>query len=113
MVTIRLSSVAPVLGVCFDSGKTSFNAGCCLKVVVTIMKISSTIRMSISEMIMIVGGWRRLRMVNCMAHSFLVVKIKAPQKSVAQRFHLDGQRLHLLVVVAPRDQRRNRDQQAA
>src|SRR5205807_4440398 len=43
---------------------------------------------------------------------FLVVTIKAPQKPVAQRLHLNGQRLHLLVVVTPGDQGRDGNQQA-
>jgi hypothetical protein len=48
---------------CFDSGNASFNAGVCLNEVVTIMKISSTIKISISDMMITAGVCRFLRVV--------------------------------------------------
>src|ERR1035437_8926631 len=43
-----------------DSGRESLRAGCCLKVVVTIRKMSSTMRMSIRATMITAGACRRL-----------------------------------------------------
>ena len=59
VIVIDESLEVPCFG-CFDSGRASLSAGVCLKEVVTIMKISSTIKISISEMMITAGAWRRL-----------------------------------------------------
>ena len=41
---------------------------------------------------------------------FFFAAIVLAQEFVADRFHLDGQRLHFLVVIAPGDQRRDGNQ---
>ena len=71
MLTISgASSLAPAFSDCEDSGNASFNADCCLNVVVTIRKISSTISTSINATMMIVGVERRLRMKKRMGYFF-------------------------------------------
>src|SRR5579859_7071843 len=54
-------SFAPAFLACDDSGNCSFNAACCLKVVVTSRKINSTMSTSISATMMTAGVVRRLR----------------------------------------------------
>src|SRR3974390_3018812 len=54
-------SVAPCFLACEESGSCSFNAVCCLNVVVTSRKISSTMSTSISATMMTAGVVRRLR----------------------------------------------------
>ena len=53
-------SFAPDFCPCEDSGSASFNAGCCLNVVVTIRKISSTMSTSTNATMMTAGALRRL-----------------------------------------------------
>ena len=54
-------SFAPDFCACDDSGIASRSADCCLNVVVTIKKISSTMSTSISATMMTAGVVRRLR----------------------------------------------------
>ena len=56
--TISALSVAPLLG-CFDSGKSQSDRRCCLNTVVTIRKISTTIKTSMSDTMITVGACRR------------------------------------------------------
>ena len=54
-------SFAPAFLACDDSGSASFSADCCLNVVVTSRKITSTMSTSISATMMTAGVVRRLR----------------------------------------------------
>src|SRR5688572_4404633 len=104
-------SSAPDFLACDDSGSARRSAGCCLNVVVTIRKISITMRISISATMMTVGAPRRLRMKKRMLLGDQFPVLPA-NEFVTQRFHLHGEGLNLLRVIAPRNQGRNGNQQA-
>src|SRR5690242_16045024 len=111
MVTIIGGELdAPSFGLATDFGRLIFNAGTWRKLVVTIKKIRSTIRMSISEMMITAGGWRRLRVVNRISDADFVA-VLAAEETFANGFHFYGERFHLFIVVAPGDEGGNGDNQ--
>src|SRR5258706_10696943 len=102
------SLVAPSFWDCEDSGRASFRADCCLNVVVTIRKISSTMSTSTSATMMIVGVLRRLRTRKCMVGANLfLVPILPTDEVIAERLHLHGEHLNLFAEITPRDERRD------
>ena len=114
MLTMKGGSlvVKPSFRACDDSGNASRSAGCCLNVVVTIRKISSTISTSTSATMMIVGALRRLRMRKRMVRICSFPAVLPPDEIVAERLHLDGEHLDLFAEITPGDERRDGDEQA-
>src|SRR5271170_2507537 len=130
-------SFAPSFLACEDSGSASLSADCCLNVVVTSKKITSTISTSISATMMTAGVVRRLRTKKCMAFAYLFFRcafglagfgignrrrifvhgiwnfgIHPPDKIVEQRFHFHGEDFDFFAEITPCDKRRNGDEQA-
>src|SRR5271154_858748 len=102
-------SFAPGFFDCEESGSCTLSAACCLNVVVTSRKITSTMSTSISATMMTAGVVRRLRTKNFMS---LFARVLAADKIVAELLHFHGEDLDFFAEKTPRDERGNGDEQS-
>src|SRR5437588_12796300 len=102
MLTMKgRSSLAPAFLDWEDSGNASLSADCCLNVVVTSKKITSTISTSISATMMTAGVVRRLR---TWKRILFLASVLSADEIVAKSFHFHGEHLDLFAEITPCDE---------